>query len=135
MTKVIELSQQDVAEKLLFSLFRSLDSDYKKKYLKNIWEQFESNVRQAAYTSKLSKFLENITSQIPIVPMQKYGADIAGVIGSGMDKTVLTWLRDETTYLLLLTRMLNEKRKAEFQELEEDDETFLTDKLFDDENS
>lgn len=112
------ITQDDVAEKLLFPLFRCLNVDYKKKYLKNIWEQFENNVRTAAYTSRLARFFEMITNSMPIELQQQYQAGVREIIGSGEDKMILNWLRTESTYLILLARMINEKRKEEFKEKE-----------------
>lgn len=110
-----EITQQDVGEKLLFPLFRSLSAVYKKKYFKAVWEQFENNIRAASYTAKLSTFLENMTRTLPISLEQQFAKDVMSIVGSGMDRTVLTWLRDETTYLTLIARMKNEERKEQFE--------------------
>lgn len=108
----MQVTQQQVGEELLFPLFRCLDDGYKKKYVKDVWEQFENNIRASAYTSKLTMFFENITRQMPIQIERQYAEDVMKVLNSGLDKAVLTWLRDETTYLVLVARMKNEDRKA-----------------------
>lgn len=108
----MQITQQQVGEELLFPLFRCLDDGYKKKYVKDVWEQFENNIRASAYTSKLTMFFENITRQMPINLERQYAEEVMKVLNSGMDKTILTWLRDETTYLVLVARMKNEDRKA-----------------------
>jgi hypothetical protein len=110
------ITQQDVAEKLLYSLFRCLDETYKKKYFKGIWEQFENNVRASAYTSRLSVFLQSILSTMPIALEKQYLKGVNEIVGCGQDRVILNWLRDETTYLVLMARMANEQRKEEFKQ-------------------
>ena len=109
------VTQQQVGEDLLFPLFRCLDDSYKKKYVKDVWEQFENNIRASAYTSKLTMFFENITRQMPIQLEHQYAEEVMKILNSGVDKTVLTWLRDETTYLVLVARLRNEERKADMK--------------------
>lgn len=110
-----EITQQQVGEELLFPLFRCLDEGYKKRYVKDVWEQFENNIRAAAYTSRLTKFFENITRSMPITLERQYAEEVLKIVQSGFDDDVLTWLRNETTYLVLLARMKNEERKEEFK--------------------
>jgi hypothetical protein len=117
---MIEINQQQVGEQLLFPLFRCLDEGYKKKYVKDVWEQFENNIRAAAYTSRLTKFFENITRSMPITLERQYADGVLQIIQSGFDEDVLTWLRNETTYLVLLARMKNEERKEAFKNRQTD---------------
>ena len=92
-----------------------MSEDYKVRYAKNIWEQFENGIRAAAYTSRLTRFLENITMQLPIELRVGSLQDVNSVISSGCDEQVLTWLRDETTYLTMLARLMNQDRKAQYE--------------------
>lgn len=115
-----EISQQQIGEDLLFPLFRSLSADYKSKYKKDVWDQFENNIRASAYTSKLTMFFENITRIMPIKFEQQYAVNAMNILNSGLDKQILTWLRDETTYLVLIARMKNEDRKDEFKKKQEE---------------
>lgn len=117
---MIEITQQQVGDQLLFPLFRCLDEGYKKKYVKDVWEQFENNIRAAAYTSRLTKFFENITRSMPITLERQYADGVLQIIQSGFDEDVLTWLRNETTYLVLLARMKNEERKEAFKNKQQD---------------
>lgn len=62
----MQITQQQVGEELLFPLFRCLDDGYKKKYVKDVWEQFENNIRASAYTSKLTmsvNYLRNVNNR------------------------------------------------------------------------
>ena len=105
------MTKEQLSENLIYPLFRSLDESYKVKYVRNIWEQFENGIRSAAYTGKLTAFLENITNILPIEIQARYMKDVLSVIQSGDDETILNWLRDETTYLVLLARIENQTRK------------------------
>lgn len=111
-----KLNLESIGEGLLFPLFRCLSSEYKQKYKRDIWDQFENNIRSAAYTSKLTKFLENITRYLPIQIQRQYTESILMIIQSGLDEDVLHWLRTETTYMVLVARMKNEERKEDFKQ-------------------
>lgn len=117
-----EISQQSVGEHLLFPLFRSLSADYKSKYKKDVWDQFENNLRASAYTAKLTTFFENITRTMPIKFEQQYAEAAMQILNSGLDKQILTWLRDETTYLVLIARMKNEERKEDWKQKQSEKE-------------
>jgi hypothetical protein len=84
------------------------------KYARSIWSQFEDNLRSAAYTSSLSKFLGAVCQRLGIEVSAKELGLVDEVITSGEDRDVLGKLRNETTYLVLLVRLRNEERKEEF---------------------
>ena len=111
MTKQQNLSQQDVADKLLWPLWRTIDEEYKSKYLKKIWDMYEQAIRSAAYTGSLNKFLANFQKKIPVYLEVKYMKDIKLVIESDQDYDILNWLREETAYLTMLVRLRNQERK------------------------
>jgi hypothetical protein len=105
-------SREHLAERLLAPLWRALDRDYKRQYARNIWEQFEGQVRSAAYTSRLQRFLQHLTGRLPIVLARAEDvASVASIIGGGHDRAVLKLLREEAAYLVLLVRVANEERK------------------------
>lgn len=107
-------TKEQVAERLIYPLFRCLDESYKTKYVRNIWEQFENGIRSAAYTSSLTVFLENITRKLPIEVQAKYLSEIMPIVQSGEDEQILDWLREETTYLTMLARLANQERKEAY---------------------
>jgi len=53
------LTQEKVAENLLWGLWRSITEDYKCQYPREIWEHFENVLRSASYTDSLKIFLTN----------------------------------------------------------------------------
>jgi hypothetical protein len=105
------MTHEQLATDLLTPLWRGINPDYKRRYVFNIWQQAEDNIRSAAYTSKLSTFLAKITQRLGIVLYADDTEKVAGVIQSGEDKAILKMLRDETALLVLLVRVANEERK------------------------
>jgi hypothetical protein len=110
-TKKMEITQESVAEYLLWGLWRSVTEDYKTSYPREIWEHFENAIRSASYTGSLKVFLTNFQRRIPIDIQAKYNNDILSILEYGEDDKVLNWLRSETTYLTMLVRLRNQERK------------------------
>lgn len=113
------LTQEDVAEKLLWGLWRSISDDYKMKYPRDIWEHFENAIRSASYTGNLKGFLTLFQRRLPLDLQVQFTKDIKFVIDAGQDEQVLEWLRTETTYLMMLVRIANQRRKDDFKAYQE----------------
>lgn len=111
------LTQEVVAENLLWGLWRSITEDYKTHYPREIWEHFENALRSASYTDSLKVFLTNFQRRIPIDIQAQYNKDILSIVEAGEDDKVLNWLRGETTYLTMLVRLRNQERKESLKEL------------------
>jgi hypothetical protein len=105
---------EEIANRLLWPLWRGIPDGYKSKYARSIWAQFENNLRSAAYTSSLSKFLATICTRLDIEINSKELSDVTSIAGAEDDRDILKKIRDETTYLVLLVRTRNEQRKAEY---------------------
>lgn len=116
------LTLEQLATQFLWPLWSGLDAAYKTKYARNIWEQFEANVKSAAMTSEtLSRFYSRICSRLPIEVRSTTHdpssmEDVRNVLIGGGDRAVLRLLRTETTSLVLMVRLRNEERKALAQE-------------------
>ncbi|RMF24064.1 MAG: hypothetical protein D6765_12225 [Bacteroidetes bacterium] len=108
-------TKEQIAEKLLLPLWRGLDEQYKSRYVRNIWEQFENNLLAASYTSTLSEFVQNLTGMMPIQVQAKDMKDLLAVTESGQDYDVLELLREHTTTLVMITRLMNQDRKLSYQ--------------------
>lgn len=108
-------TQEQVAEKLLWPLWRCVTEDYKSRYKREIWDHFENAVRSAAYTGQLRTYLANFQARIPCELQAQYMKDIKSVIDTGCDADILDWLRDETTYMVMLVRLMNQERKEAFE--------------------
>ena len=107
----MKVTQELVAENLLWGLWRSITEDYKTQYPREIWEHFENALRSASYTDSLKVFLTNFQRRIPIDIQAQFNKDILSVIEAGEDDEILNWLRSETTYLTMLVRLRNQERK------------------------
>jgi hypothetical protein len=110
------ITQQDVADKLLMCLWRSIDESYKTRYLADAWAHFENAIRSASYTNSLKLFLSNIIKRMPIVLQAQFQKDVLSVIECGQDEQILNWLRSETTYLVMLVRVANQERQEAYKE-------------------
>lgn len=102
------------ALRLLIPLWRGLSGEYKQKYARNIWGQFEDNIRAAAYTSKVSRFVNSICSRLEIQIDGRALADFVAAMTEADERNLLRQLRDEATTLTLMVRLENDKRKSEW---------------------
>jgi hypothetical protein len=107
------MTHDDLVTAVLTPLWRGLDADYKRKYARTIWQQFEDALRSAAYTSSLAQWYETLHRKLAIRVRSDDQAGIAAVIGSGHDRLVLRMIRDETSYLVVLVRVANDERNAD----------------------
>lgn len=114
--KLIMITQEQVADKLLWPLWRCVTDDYKSRYKREIWDHFENAVRSAAYTGSLRTYLANFQARIPVTLQQQYMKSIREVVDANCDSTILDWLRDETTYMVMLVRLANQDRREAFEE-------------------
>jgi len=113
------MTHEQLATDLLTPLWRGISPDYKKRYVYGIWQQFEDNLRSAAYTAKLSTFLAKITQRLGIAIFADDTEKVAAVMQCGEEKAILKMLRDETTLLVLLVRVANEERKEKARQRKE----------------
>lgn len=111
-----QFTQEEVADKLLWGLWRSIHEDYKMKYPRDIWDHFENAIKSASYTSNLKGFLSLFQRRLPLDLQAKYIKDIKQVVDSEQDEQILTWLRTESTYMMMLVRLANQQRKEELKE-------------------
>lgn len=108
---------QQIADGLLWPLWRGIPDGYKRKYARSIWQQFEDQVRSSAYTSSLSRFLENIGRRLNVEWANAEDAALVAVfvqMAPAEAREALNILRSESTAAILLVRLRNEERKAEY---------------------
>src|SRR5690606_35957015 len=108
------MTQELVAEKLLWPLWRAIDPGFKKQYARAVWDQCENASRASAYTSNMKVFLANMQQRLPVAIDRDYIQDVLSVVGSGCDDQILDDLRDETTYMVLLVRLRNDEQKQKY---------------------
>lgn len=99
------LSQQTVAESLLWCIWRSIVDDYKS------WDNFENAIRASSYVSSMKNFIQDIKKKLPLVINAQHTKEILSVIDADQDDHILHMLRSETTYLVMLVRLKNQERK------------------------
>lgn len=112
----IMVDQQFVADNLLWPLWQSIDKDYKREYAKEIWQQFFTVVKSSTFTRDLKTFLSKFTKKIPSELNKKSSELIMTVLNAGEDEQILQWLREETTYMVMLIRIKNQERKDLYNE-------------------
>ena len=101
------------AADLLEIVWRGIPADYKSRYRMTIWRQFEDNIRSAAYTANLGKFINSLCSKLQAsIGRNDEEREIAqAVLNSGKDKEFLKLMREQTTLLVLMVRVRNQKRR------------------------
>lgn len=104
------------AAALLDVVWRGIPASYKSRYRRDIWQQFEDNVRSEAYTSNLGKFINSLCQNLNV---QIRGADdielANDALREGNDKTLLKMMREETLLLVLMVRQRNQERREEWE--------------------
>ena len=105
------------AAELLYIIWRGVAADYKSRYRRTIWQQFEDQVRSAAYTSKLGTFVNSLclklTASIGRRAEERERAN--EILNCGQDRQLLKLLRDETTLLVLMVRVRNQERQEAWE--------------------
>lgn len=109
-------AKAEIGKTLIFLLFKCVSSDYKKKYARDIWTQFENALRMAAYTSSFPIFIENFCKKMPNDYYQN--SELMGVVqditNAYSERQILEWIRQSTTYLVTVARVKNDELKSEF---------------------
>lgn len=108
------------AAELLIAIWRGVPADYKSRYRASIWQQFEDNVRSAAYTSNLGKFVNSLCAKLQAQIKAGDVQESEKILNSGQDKKLLKLLRDETTLLVLMVRLANQERQEEWRAKQEE---------------
>ena len=100
-----------MALSLVTPLWRGLSPEYKAKYRRTIWPQFENQIRSAAYTTTLSLWYSRVCSRLPIEPAARDLEDLQVYLMSGQDRELLRLFRDEAPTIVTLLRVENEARR------------------------
>lgn len=111
-------AQKEIGETLIFMLFKCISNDYKKKYARDIWTQFENTLRQSAYTSSFSIFIEKFCNKIPNDYYQnsELMAVVVGLPERYEERKILEWIRGATTFMVTAARAKNDGLKYEYEQ-------------------
>lgn len=117
-----EIRNQAVA--LLMAIWRGTPFDFKSRYRMTIWTQFENQVRSAAYTNNLAKFINQLCLKLDANPGKNASerAEVERIANSGNDRAILKLLRDETTLVVLMVRIANQEKREEWELLHPEEE-------------
>jgi hypothetical protein len=82
-----------------------------------IWQQFENEIRAAAYTASLAKFINSICLRMGVNLGRSDGERTVAedILRTANDRSTLKMLREETTLLVLMVRVDNDKSRAEWE--------------------
>lgn len=108
----------ETAQALLVPIWRGTSGEMKSKYRRTIWEQFENNIKSAAYTGTLSQCINQLCLRLRVNLRADDLATISAIVHSGQDRELLKLFRNEATTCVLLVRLENERRKEEWKERE-----------------
>lgn len=109
--------EHEQAAELLGIIWRGIPTDYKSRYRMSIWQQFEDNIRSAAYTSNLGKFLSSLCLKLN-ANIGRNGDDRVradAILQEAGAKATLKLLREETTLLVLMVRVANQERREAWE--------------------
>ena len=109
------MTTQEIADRLLWPIWRGMPEAYKIKYARSIWQQFEDNIRSAAYTSSLALFFERICRRLGSELRSDDVSIVANSITACDSGSTLRTLREEATLLTLLCRLKNQERKDQYK--------------------
>lgn len=110
------MTHEEVAENLLTPLWQGIPNEYKAKYARTIWNQFENNIRSSAYTAHAPQFLSKITNRLAIGLSEAGAKSVSEVINSAPERELLKMLREDTTLLVLMVRVANEARREDWKQ-------------------
>ncbi len=119
---------QERAATIIYTIHKSMNWDvWGKKRLK-YWGVLTDNIRSAAYTNKLSKFVNALCSKMQVPQLGRNEAQRkeveAALNGLSMqdEKALLKLFREEATTLVLECRVFIEEHRALFETVEEVEE-------------
>lgn len=120
------MEQQEIrnqAAALLMAIWRGTPADFKSRYRMTIWTQFENQVRSAAYTNNLAKFINQLCLKLNADPGKNADdrAEVEHVANAGNDRAILKLLRDETTLIVLMVRVANQEKSDEWKLLHQEE--------------
>jgi hypothetical protein len=109
------MNHEEIAEKMVYPLWRCIKPDFKEKYRADAWGMFENFLKSSACQADLMKFFDQFKRLIPYDGQHNYEKSILEVLQSGQDAQILSKFRSECSYLVLLARSMNEERKEQFK--------------------
>lgn len=116
--------EHERAADLLAAVWRGVPAAYKSRYRMSIWQQFEDQIRAAAYTNNLGKFVNSLCSKLGAT-VGRNGEErqqAMTVLETAEAGPLLKLMREETTLLVLMVRTKNQERRDEWEAAHADEE-------------
>jgi hypothetical protein len=124
------IEPEEMASEFIVPIWQSVDSDYKRKYALNIWQQFEDSLKSSASVKDLSSFYSRLKRRLNIEPNKENASKIVNFIARyDNSKEVMDILRTKSPYIVLVCRAINEQAK-EARELKKDKPNQIKPELF-----
>jgi len=111
------IEERERAADLLMAIWRGIPADYKSRYRMSIWQQFEDQIRSAAYTNNLGKFVNSLCSKTgaTIGCNQTERNEAFAVLETAEAGPLLKLMREQTTLLVLMLRVRQQERREEWE--------------------
>lgn len=112
------METRELVATLLKIIWRGIPADYKSRYRMTIWDQYANEIKSAAYTGSLAKFVSSICSRLgaTLGRTEAEHAVVESILTDANDRAVLKMLREETTLLVLMVRVDNQESRAKWEE-------------------
>jgi len=116
--------EHERAADLLAAVWRGVPAAYKSRYRMSIWTQFEDQIRAAAYTNNLGKFVNSLCSKLgaTVGRNEEERRQALAVLEAAEAGPLLKLMREETTLLVLMVRTRNQERRDEWEAAHADEE-------------
>ena len=106
----------DMCVALAWILWRGMDPDYKRKYARVIWDQFQARLAGEAQTcATLGEYVNALSDKLGVQALGlTEDLDILdSTLNSGKDREILRMMREETALIVVKVRLMNELYREE----------------------
>lgn len=101
---------------LLEIIWRGIPKSYKRRYVRDIWRQFQEEMETAAYTDNLPEFLNALCARFgATILTNDEAATVMEVLESKQDREMLKLFRQESLYLSTAIQVANQERHKEWK--------------------
>lgn len=108
---------------LAWYLWRGMDPQYKQKYARVIWDQFQNRLQgEAMTTANLGQFVNSLCSKLGVhaLGIQDDLEIMDSILNSGEDRAILKVFREEVALIVVRVRLWNEQRREEWLRQQEE---------------
>lgn len=107
---------RELAEELIYPLWRCTSEKFKTDNPKDVWRYFENFIKTSANAKDLPSFFGKFKRLCPFDWLHKYEKTILKSFEKFDDQKALSILQgDECAFVILLTRTVNNERKELFE--------------------